>query len=438
MAEKSESPTKIPRRVSRSRSNGGGSGSGAPEALPVLSEEELAMLFQSDTFSSKLNTSVAEAVSSSVTKALQEQLPKILPVSLGPTLELQTDRIQKALEPRFVAMESKMADFESRLNSSESRHVDMDLDDADQAELVQMRERLAKIETSVPAKLELSPDVTARFEALEAKFSSPGPSASPSLDGFSTPGATWAERLRHGQSPGQSPDSTSLPTVFTSPGGFGGGHPSGGGFVGSPGATGGNSFNRDIDPCIFKVSMACSWSKAECEKQTRKILDDAGVDGGFVVEGLQPSKSYSVRVEGSAQVASKWVRKVLDNQRLETSLWRKYYGNSLEKDSDNKCVTKLLFLNPDKNSKQVKSEMATRKLVQILTTSQSGKKFYASREDHIVSVGFKALARVVAYSQFDIRVQWNMELARSEGVNRGEIMSAFESEFAAGAGVNWV
>ena len=82
--------------------------------------------------------------------------------------------------------------------------------------------------------------------------------------------------------------------------------------------------------------------------------------------------------------------------------------------------------------------MATRKLVQLLSNAQSDKKFYASKEDRIVSVNLRALARVVARSQFDVQVQWNMDLVRSENIPHGNIKALFESEFAAGAGVNWV
>ena len=145
-----------------------------------------------------------------------------------------------------------------------------------------------------------------------------------------------------------------------------------------------------------------------------------------------------MRLDGTPGVASLLVRKVLDNQRLETSLWRKYYGTSLELDGQNAPTPKLLFINPDKNSKTVKSEMATRKLVQLLAHVQSDKKFYAAKDDHVVSVNFRALARVVARSQFDVQVQWNMDVVRAENIPHANIKSTFESEFAAGAGVNWV
>ena len=210
----------------------------------------------------------------------------------------------------------------------------MDLGDAhDVEEFQQMRDRLNKIETaSSPAKVDMSPDLVSRFEALEAKLASPAPSVVNSLDGCSTPGVTWADRLRACPSPG----GFSLPNPFSSPGASsaGGGRDPSDPFHGLAGGQAATGFNRAIDPGIFKLSMSNPWAKSECQKQAQKILEDAGINAGFAVEGLQPAKSYSVRIEGSASAAARSVRQVLDNQRLENSLWRKYYGASLDKDDD--------------------------------------------------------------------------------------------------------
>ena len=112
-------------------------------------------------------------------------------------------------------LNEKVGDFDSRLALLEAKHVDMDVSfrGLDLAEMQQFKDRISKCEESACA----SPAIAAIEARLAKVETSPSPFSAASLDGASTQGASWADRLRVGSSPGPG----LIPTLFDSPDGSG-------------------------------------------------------------------------------------------------------------------------------------------------------------------------------------------------------------------------
>ena len=211
--------------------------------------------------------------------------------------------------------------------------------------------------------------------------------------------------------------------------------------AGSPSST---DFDRCIDNGILKISATKPFTRVEATRLAQKIIAEADIPGtvGFDVEGLSPGTSFVVRFREAPDQAARHVHKVLQSQKTGPAQWKRYEASCPGDSTDAPCTNELLFINGDKNGRQVKREVASRKLVAILKAAHTDKKIVClSKAEGIVGLAegkpWKAIAQVSVLSASNVEVFWNDDVAGKIGVNKPAAMAAFNEEIGFASGVQW-
>ena len=100
----------------------------------------------------------------------------------------------------------------------------------------------------------------------------------------------------------------------------------------------------------------------------------------------------------------------------------------------------LLFLNPDKNGRQVKCEVGARKLTTYLKNKYPGNEIVClSKLEGLVGIAgkWKAIAKVVVDSPSEVHVDWNPELVQKLGIDRPAAMEFFNADIGYCSGIQW-
>jgi len=272
----------------------------------------------------------------------------------------------------------------------------------------------------------------ARTKSLE---SSPRDTPPASIAGASTPGGAWAAGPSSAVLAGMGGTFASTPRPAF-------GSAFGGSPFGSPlGSPGGRDFDRLIDQTILKISAAKSFSRIEATNVANLIIRDAGIPPlEFDVEGNTPNNTYTIRFSENFDSAASHVRKILAAQKLGPKEWRKYQVSCPGDTTASPDTKELLFINPDKNGRQVKLEVGARKLTTYLKDKHPGKDIVClSKLEGIVGVAgvWKAVAKVVVVSSSDVQVEWNPVLVQSIGVDTKLAMEHFNADIGYCSGIQW-
>ena len=250
------------------------------------------------------------------------------------------------------------------------------------------------------------------------------------MDGASTPGGCWAS----------GPSAAVLSgfpggTFATPPRGFGS-TASFSPMAGSPSST---DFDRCIDHGILKISATKPFTRVEASRLAQKIVTESDIPStvGFDVEGLSPGTSFE-----NAEQAARHTNTVLQAQKTGPAQWKRYEASCPGDSAEAPCTSELLFINGDKNGRQVKREVASRKLVAILKAAHTDKKIVClSKAEGIVGLAegkpWKAIAQVSVLSASNVEVLWNNDVAGKIGVNKPAAMAAFNEEIGFASGVQW-
>lgn len=158
----------------------------------------------------------------------------------------------------------------------------------------------------------------------------------------------------------------------------------------------------------------------------------------FDIEGSVSGQSFTLRFQETYQSALLHARKLLDAQRTGKAEWKRYSIKSNEYTADGASQEEFIFVNADKNNKQIKTEIAFRKTIQHLKRVHPEKRFMCtSREEGIIGCEFRPLVRLVVTSQSSAAMQWNQSVVDRYGVRKGEIQQEFDQDLGAGSGVQW-
>ncbi|CAK0867932.1 unnamed protein product, partial [Prorocentrum cordatum] len=176
------------------------------------------------------------------------------------------------------------------------------------------------------------------------------------------------------------------------------------------------SFDRVEDPSVV-VAMATKMVGIESVRATLSpFLSELGLDASsytIKATGPMPSRKYLISFNGSVGLASKYVNKVLSNLR-QNDEWRIF-----EADVSGATPARL-HLGPDKNPKQIKTEMALRKLRTALAGKYDGR-WAVDRERGILRCGWTHILKLSAQPDdqpFDIF--YNDEGLREVGIAKHE------------------
>lgn len=394
----------------------------------ALSEADIQAIMASTTFQNTLGESIKEALD----KQLKESLNAILPNCMAPFFAQQTKQLVEGMDSRVQqqaalseqSVAAAVSPLAEGLKQLEARVVNVEAADA------------AMGGGPMPAEMQ---QVLDRMDKQEAEIkrlpSSPVRSPEGSVNGASTPGGAWAN------GPCAAVLSAFSGGTFATPPRMGFSAPSG--FSPLASSPGGANFDRATDPTIFKISATKPFTRTEATNIAQKIVREADIPPvEFDVEGISPGTTYVIRFKEPPDVAARHVNKALQSQKTGTAQWKRYEVRCPGDAPTAPGTSELLFLNADKNGRQVKLEVGARKLVTILKAKHPEQKFVClSKVEGIVGLAegkpWKAIAKISVLPPSNVEVYWNDDVAQSMGIGKPDAMSSFNSDIGFSSGFQW-
>ena len=198
-----------------------------------------------------------------------------------------------------------------------------------------------------------------------------------------------------------------------------------------PAAPSSTSFDRPIDPSIFKISCKDMLSLAEATRIAKVILEEGGVNlDSMSMEGGKVNNRFSVRLRGGPVA----VQQCLEGQRpAKFGLpWKKHFCESLDK---TQCQ---VYINPDKNAKITRTEIALKQLQSILKDKYPSLTFQLpNRNEGIIHVGWKKLLRVSCTDNATTTLSWWGDTFTKVGIDRDLVGKEFGDQNGSGEAGSW-
>jgi hypothetical protein len=180
-----------------------------------------------------------------------------------------------------------------------------------------------------------------------------------------------------------------------------------------------------------------------CLAEAQLVAEDIVTHGGlekkdFELEMGKIGSMASIRFIGVDERASaQRVRKVLMAQRIGAREWRQYTVQTYD------AGLQPMRVNPDKNSKTISTEIAAKKLLEVLATQAPSKKFFASRDVRgEIQHQWVECLKLDLTSRTCARILWKGEGSKqspsSLGLDKSAVESAFQDLFGASDTTPWV
>jgi len=376
----------------------------APPPTPGVFTEEQFQAFAESTHS-------MEGVKRALDESFAETLNKHLPAALNKTLPAIVTGMLNANNGTLTA------DFERKLEGVNSKLDKLVADRPD-------------FGPGGPA----SSGDDARFDALSAEFkelqastkalqSSVETHSRPATSGYTTPTPSGA----WGSGP---PGSTPHGSPSFSPPAFGSPNP----YAAAAWAPS-TGFDRAPDPTVIKITCHKSTVlRTDVKDFVLKQLSEAGLDQcDITVKGIASANSFDVKFDGELQRCCSQVKQLLDSQKIEKGVWKQHTMRG----TDGQPYP--VYINPDKNGRQVKMEVAMSKVVRKFKELHPGlkDKIAQFKDSGLIQLHWKQLVRVVVESQHVVALDWNEAAVAEYHINQAAIVSHFKEDIGAGANVVW-
>ena len=151
----------------------------------------------------------------------------------------------------------------------------------------------------------------------------------------------------------------------------------------------------------------------------------------MVIDGAEIDKRFPLRFNGNANLAAARAAKFLQLQKTGAT-WRDV-GVA---DVDGK--RQRVFLDGDKNPKQTRREILTKKLATVLHELYPQAELFANRRQGEVKLGWVALARFADLTPDSYRIEWNLPEAAKANSNKETVLQRLtERDRKPGADIEW-
>ena len=191
-------------------------------------------------------------------------------------------------------------------------------------------------------------------------------------------------------------------------------------------------FERAIDTTIVRARTGDKISKAGLLAALQETADEMRLPAGqMVIDGAEIDKRFTIRFNGNANLAAARAAKFLQLQKTGAT-WRDV-GVA---DVDGK--RQRVFLDGDKNPKQTRREILTKKLATVLHEHYPQAELFANRRQGEVKIGWVALARLADLTQDSYRIEWNLPEAAKANINKELVLQKLtERDRKPGADIEW-
>jgi hypothetical protein len=151
----------------------------------------------------------------------------------------------------------------------------------------------------------------------------------------------------------------------------------------------------------------------------------------MVIDGAEIDQRFTIRFSGNANLAAARAAKFLQLQKTGAT-WRDV-GVA---DVDGK--RQRVFLDGDKNPKQTRREILTKKLATVLHELHPQAELFANRRQGEVKLGWVALARFADLTPDSYRIEWNLPEAAKANINKETVLQRLtERDRKPGADIEW-
>ena len=159
-------------------------------------------------------------------------------------------------------------------------------------------------------------------------------------------------------------------------------------------------FDRDIDTKILKIDCSVQVDMGSVREAIGPWLKLAYLQPDAVVlEGENIGQKFVLRFRGTDGLAQSRCKKMFALLRQGPGNWTQYFANTAD------GGTSRLFINQDRNRKQMRTNQATKRLDTVLRAamgeSAARAKLFTNKKDGIISAGWAPFVRVQCRSDED-------------------------------------
>jgi len=180
-------------------------------------------------------------------------------------------------------------------------------------------------------------------------------------------------------------------------------------------------FNRDINRGIIKISSGyVPVHRAAVAAALGPLLAraDRAIADRCVLEGDDLATSFTLRFADRPDIAELRRNKCLDSLRVDGQ-WEHLHVDTAAK------VSIRLFLGPDKNPCQIKTELQGRALLRAFKEVVPGTNVFLVKHEGQLEIDHVPVAKLLVRPSVDTNIVWNDKLCEEAGIDCAEINARF-------------
>ena len=199
-----------------------------------------------------------------------------------------------------------------------------------------------------------------------------------------------------------------------------------------------NEFNRQMDPTILKLTCKFLANSKHLHATALQVIALASIPEDLVdIQIASVAKLAVIKFLGPIDSAASRASKVMAMQRLGPKEWARHKVQSVEHGEID------AWINEDKSSKVVRTEIAVKALLLILANHYPDLKFAApKRSSGEILVNWKQLCQVEAVDRNTTKLKWkpaeSANFAGKHGIDMAPINKDFEEKFGLADNTSYV
>ena len=179
-------------------------------------------------------------------------------------------------------------------------------------------------------------------------------------------------------------------------------------------------FEKDPDLTIIRARAMDAITPSSLLDALGEIVDAMSLEKNqYEIKGKELDKVYVIKFKGATGLAARRARKFLSLQR-DSDGWKNFFAKTPD------GADTRVYLDGDKNRKQIRKEVLSRKLQRVLKEKYPNNEFFNRKRDATISSDWVPLARVVVPDPDTFRVEWNLKRATELSIDRAAVDEAFK------------
>ena len=190
-------------------------------------------------------------------------------------------------------------------------------------------------------------------------------------------------------------------------------------------------FDRQLDKAVVKLRAQTEISRKELRHIVQPLLLEMdATEAQIAWDGPELSKIHTFKFRGEARQAELRAQKFLQLQKRQDGTWRQHKA----KDERHNEVT--VYVDGDKNPKQIRTEIITKRAA-VLLEQKLGKKTYAKRAAGVIMAEFVPLLRIIVEGPDQWKLEWNKKATAIQHLAKDEYEKELRQQPEIGVNADW-